>query len=64
LKSMIYGGTDGCSNMLVIILSGFSSGLSASKILAMAIAVCVGDGIVMGLGDYLSAKSEIGFIES
>ncbi len=30
----------------------------------MCISVCVGDGIVMGLGDYLSAKAEIDFINS
>ena len=41
-----------------------SSGISAHEILAMCIAVCVGDGIVMGLGDYLSAKAEIDFISS
>jgi hypothetical protein len=56
---MIYGGVDGGTNTLIVILSSFSAGVAASKILAMVISICVGDAIGMGLGDYLSAKSEI-----
>jgi hypothetical protein len=56
---MIYGGIDGCTNILIIIFSAYSAGVSANRILIMAVSVCVADGIVMGLGDYLSAKSEI-----
>lgn len=61
---MIYGGVDATSNALIIILSGVSSGQSASQILALTIAIVVGDGLVMGIADYLSAKAEIEFIKS
>jgi VIT1/CCC1 family predicted Fe2+/Mn2+ transporter len=64
LKSMIYGGVDGSTNTLIVILSSFSSGTEASTILALCVAICVGDAIGMGLGDYLSAKAEIDFIKS
>lgn len=61
---MVYGGVDGGTNTLIVILSAFSSGVSASRILALTISICVGDAIGMGLGDYLSAKSEIDFIKT
>lgn len=61
---MIYGGVDGGTNTLIVILSSFSAGVAASKILALCVAICVGDSLGMGLGDYLSAKSEIDFIKS
>lgn len=57
LKSLVYGGLDGCINTLIIILSGVSSNTSANKVLVFCIAAIVGDGIGMGLGDYLSARS-------
>jgi hypothetical protein len=61
---MVYGGVDGATNTLIVILSSFSSGISSSGILGLCIAICVGDAIGMGLGDYLSAKAEIDFIKS
>jgi vacuolar iron transporter family protein len=61
---MIYGGVDGGTNTLIVILSSFSTGLQASRILSVCIAIIVGDAIGMGLGDYLSAKSEIDFIKT
>jgi hypothetical protein len=54
---MIYGGLDGCINMLVLILSGISSQTKASQIFALCVSALVGDAIGMGLGDYLSAKT-------
>jgi VIT1/CCC1 family predicted Fe2+/Mn2+ transporter len=64
LKSLVYGGLDGCINTLIIVLSGVSSNTSAAKILAFCISAVVGDSIGMGLGDYLSARSEIQFIKA
>jgi hypothetical protein len=43
---------------LSIILGGIASGSSPSHILAIGMSVLVGDGLGMGLGDYLSAKAE------
>jgi VIT1/CCC1 family predicted Fe2+/Mn2+ transporter len=64
IKSMVYGGLDGTINILVIIISGITSNTSPSKILAMGLAANVGDCLGMGLGDYLSLKSEQAYIQS
>ncbi len=64
MKSAVYGGLDGTINILAVILSGIASSTSPSHILAIAVSVLIGDGIGMGLGDYLSAKSEKEFIKS
>ena len=61
---MVYGGLDGCINTLLIILSGISSGTDAHQIFILCVCAIVGDGIGMGLGDYLSALAEIQFIKS
>jgi len=59
LKSIVYGGLDGCLNTLIIVLTGIASGTTSAKIVAFCGAAIIGDGIGMGLGDYLSAKAEI-----
>ena len=41
-----------------------AAGESPSKVLAICVAAIVGDGIGMGLGDYLSARSEIQYIKT
>ena len=64
LKSIVYGGLDGCINTLIIILTGIASGTTSAKIVAFCGAAIVGDGIGMGLGDYLSAKAEIEYIKA
>lgn len=61
---MVYGGLDGCLNTLLIILSGVSSNTEAYTIFTLCVCAIVGDGIGMGLGDYLSARSEIQYIKS
>ena len=43
---------------MAVILGGIASGTSPIHILAIGVSVLVGDGIGMGLGDYLSAKAE------
>lgn len=62
LKSSVYGGLDGVVNTLTVIIGGIASGTHPSAILAMGISVMIGDGLGMGLGDYLSAKAEKEFI--
>jgi len=64
LKSIIYGGIDGCINILLIILSGVSSGTKAHEVFIICISTIIGDGISMGLGDYLSANAEIKYIKA
>ena len=64
MKSGVYGGTDGVINALAVIIGGIASGTLPSVIFAIGISVIVGDGIGMGLGDYLSAKAEKQFIKN
>jgi hypothetical protein len=42
LKSMIYGGLDGCINSLVLILSGIASETKAGQIMALSLSAIVG----------------------
>jgi VIT1/CCC1 family predicted Fe2+/Mn2+ transporter len=63
LKSFIYGGLDGTVNTLTIIVGGIASGtMDSITIMRIGIAAMIGDGIGMGLGDYLSGKAEKEFI--
>ncbi len=62
MKSIIYGGLDGSTAIIILILSGISSGTAPHQILTLAVSAVVADAISMGLGDYLSAKAEIAFI--
>lgn len=64
LKSMVYGGLDGCLNTLLVILSGVSSNTDPHKIFVLVVCAIVGDALGMGLGDYLSALAEIKYIKS
>jgi hypothetical protein len=51
-----------CVNSLVVILGGIAGRALPHKIMAIGVSVMIGDGLGMGLGDYLSAKSEKDFI--
>ncbi len=53
---------DGVINCLAVIIGGIASGSLPKEIISIGLSVVVGDGIGMGLGDYLSAKSEKQFI--
>ena len=57
LKSIIYGGLDGSTAIIIVILSGISSNTDPYKILGIAVSALIGDALGMGLGDYLSAKA-------
>ena len=60
----MYGGLDGSINTLIIILTGIAAASPSAKIMAFCAAAIVGDGIGMGLGDYLSARAEIEYIKA
>jgi VIT1/CCC1 family predicted Fe2+/Mn2+ transporter len=49
---------------MTVILGGIAAGAEPTHILAIGISVLIGDGLGMGLGDYLSAKAEKEFIKS
>ena len=48
---------DGVINSLAVIIGGIASGSSPHAIIGIGLSVVIGDGIGMGLGDYLSAKA-------
>ena len=64
LKSLVYGGLDGSINTLIIVLTGIVTQETPQIITSFCLAAIVGDGIGMGLGDYLSARAEIQYIKS
>lgn len=64
LKSIIYGGLDGSTASIIIILSGISSGTAPDEILAIALSALIANAISMGFADYLSAKAEIHYIQN
>jgi VIT1/CCC1 family predicted Fe2+/Mn2+ transporter len=60
----LYGGLDGSTTIIIVVLSGISSGTSASMVLAISIPTLVGHAVGMGLGDYLSGKAEIEYVQN
>jgi VIT1/CCC1 family predicted Fe2+/Mn2+ transporter len=64
LKSFIYGGLDGTVNTLTIIAGGVAATQQPTKIMKIGLSAMIGDGLGMGLSDYLSAKAEKQFILS
>jgi hypothetical protein len=51
-------------NTLSVIVGGVGAGTKPLNIMAIGVSVLIGDGIGMGLGDYLSTKSEIEYIKA
>lgn len=62
MKSVNYGGMDSVVNKFSVIIGGIASGTLPGHIIAIGLSVILGDGIGMGLGDYLSAKAGKQFI--
>lgn len=60
----MYGGTDGVINCLAVIIGGIASGSPPLQVISVGLSVVIGDGVGMGLGDYLSGKAEKQFIQS
>lgn len=58
LKSWVYGGLDGIITTFAVVSGVIGAGLEASIILILGFANLIADGISMGVGDYLSTKSE------
>ncbi len=59
LKSIIYGGIDGIITMFSVIAGVTGANLAIGIVLILGFANLIGDGLSMGIGDYLSSKSEI-----
>eukprot|EP01083_Nonionella_stella_P012705 35941_1 len=64
IKSIIFGGLDGIITLFAIVASISGSNLNVETVLVLGFAKLVGDGISMGIGDFLSEKAEIDFTKS
>eukprot|EP00485_Elphidium_margaritaceum_P013540 CAMPEP_0202733102 /NCGR_PEP_ID=MMETSP1385-20130828/187996_1 /ASSEMBLY_ACC=CAM_ASM_000861 /TAXON_ID=933848 /ORGANISM="Elphidium margaritaceum" /LENGTH=300 /DNA_ID=CAMNT_0049399429 /DNA_START=33 /DNA_END=935 /DNA_ORIENTATION=+ len=65
MKSIIFGGLDGIITLFAIVASiSGSESLSPAVVLVLGFSKLVGDGISMGLGDFLSEQAEIDFVKS
>lgn len=64
MKSIIFGGLDGVITLFAIVASISGSDMSAAVVLVLGFSKLVGDGISMGMGDFLSEKAEIDFVKS
>ncbi|NCS97445.1 MAG: hypothetical protein GW762_02560 [Candidatus Pacebacteria bacterium] len=58
IKPAVFGATDGIITTFAVVASVAGAGLSPSIVLIMGIANMLGDGVSMGLGDYLGERSE------
>lgn len=64
MKSIIFGGLDGIITLFAIVASISGSDLEPAVVLVLGFSKLVGDGISMGMGDFLSEKAEIDFTRS
>lgn len=58
LKSIVYGGLDGIITTFAVVAGVKGAELAGVIVLIMGLANLLGDGLSMGMGDYLSTKSE------
>ncbi len=58
IKPAVFGATDGIITTFAVVASVAGANLSPSIVLIMGIANMLGDGVSMGLGDYLGERSE------
>lgn len=58
LKALVYGANDGIVTTFAVVAGVAGAKLSASVVIIMGLANLFADGLSMGLGDYLGAKSE------
>lgn len=61
LKSAVYGGLDGILAIYSLVMGSAGASFNIGIILILGVSNMIGDGISMGLGDFLSSKSEIDF---
>ncbi|MBN1330218.1 MAG: VIT1/CCC1 transporter family protein [Candidatus Heimdallarchaeota archaeon] len=59
IKSIIYGGLDGIITTFAIVAGVTGAALGIGVVLILGFANLLADGLSMGIGDYLSSKSEI-----
>lgn len=58
IKSIVFGGLDGILTSFAIVAGAAGAGLSVKAVLAIGISNVLADALAMGVGEYLSSKSE------
>jgi VIT1/CCC1 family predicted Fe2+/Mn2+ transporter len=58
LGEFVYGGIDGCVTTFAVVAGSEGAGLSTSVVIILGVANLIADGFAMGIGAYLSTKSE------
>eukprot|EP00301_Raphidiophrys_heterophryoidea_P024102 c7715_g1_i1.p1 GENE.c7715_g1_i1~~c7715_g1_i1.p1 ORF type:complete len:301 (-),score=82.11 c7715_g1_i1:457-1272(-) len=64
IKSVIFGGLDGIVTTFAVVAGVAGAGLDNNVVIILGFANVIADGISMGLGDYLSEKAEMEFIQN
>jgi VIT1/CCC1 family predicted Fe2+/Mn2+ transporter len=62
IKSIVFGGMDGVGTTFAVVSAVFGANLNFGTTLIMGFANLLGDGISMGMGDFLSERAEIAFV--
>ena len=63
IKPIVYGGVDGIITTFAIVSSSIGAGLDQKIILIMGVGNLVADAFSMGMGNYISNKSEYDYIK-
>lgn len=58
LGEFVYGGIDGCVTTFAVVAGAEGAGLNTAVVIILGIANLIADGFAMGIGAYLSTKSE------
>ncbi|MDZ7744656.1 MAG: VIT1/CCC1 transporter family protein [Candidatus Saccharibacteria bacterium] len=59
LREFVYGGIDGAITTFAVVAGSAGAGFEVTVILVLGFANLIADGLSMGVGSYLSTKSEI-----
>jgi VIT1/CCC1 family predicted Fe2+/Mn2+ transporter len=58
LGEFVYGGIDGCVTTFAVVAGAEGAGLNTAVVIILGVANLIADGFAMGIGAYLSTKSE------
>lgn len=59
LREFVYGGIDGAITTFAVVAGATGAGFSATVVIVLGVANLIADGLSMGVGSYLSSKSEL-----
>ena len=59
LREFVYGGIDGAITTFAVVAGATGAGFSATVVVVLGFANLIADGLSMGVGSYLSSKSEV-----